>query len=88
MFKVIEAVIAVTVIAELSICEAVTISGGGKKMALSVKTFRMCQKGHNTGKDTHKLASVCCYTYSFRHCDFVQLHGFRGLAVVSAVDKL
>lgn len=27
-------------------------------------------------------------TYSFRHCDLVQLQGFRGLEVVSDGDKL
>lgn len=27
-------------------------------------------------------------TYSLRHCDLVQLHGFLGLEVVSAADKL
>lgn len=28
------------------------------------------------------------HTHSLRHCDLVQLHGFRGLGVVSAVDML
>lgn len=36
----------------------------------------------------HTTDTIKGRTYSFRHCDLVQLHGFLGLEVVSAGDKL
>ena len=38
---------------------------------------------------THVLVIKCTCTYSFRHCDLVQLHGFRTRAVPaeSALQK-
>lgn len=78
MFQVVEAVIAVTVVAELSVCKAVTVSE---------RKERQCKRSR---PDTFRVTSgcACSHTHSLRHCDLVQLHGFLGLEVVSAVDKL
>lgn len=76
MFQVVEAVVAVAVVAELSVRKAVAISVEKAHFYFIMQKFRSKQERNHSG------------THSLRHCDLVQLQGFLGLGAVSVVDVL
>lgn len=81
MVKVVEAVNTVAVVTKLSVCKAVTISERLKQIDFT--NIRRRVLGIND-----KQCRRSEHTYSLRHCDLVQLQGFRGLEVVSDGDNL
>lgn len=74
VLQVIEAVVAVAVVAELPVCKAVAVS--------VVKHICISECGNQEADQKRNK------THSLRHCDLVQLQGFLGLGAVSVVDVL
>lgn len=80
MVKVVEAINTVAIVTKLSVCKAVTISERLKQIK--------CKRSDRGTGSKQTLQGSFDQTYSLRHCDLVQLQGFRGLEVVSDGDKL